>query len=280
MLVAAPSARWCTMSATATLSVHNPRVRRLARLARRRRDRQDEGAFVVEGPKLVAAALDAQVDVEAIFCEVDAGEHCERVVEEATRAGVPVHRLGGGSLARITDTVTPQPLVAVARTTDVGIEAAVAADLVLVLVDVGDPGNAGTLLRTAEAAGAGAAVLVGGSVDPFNPKSVRASAGAVFTLPLVVGHDVGEAVIALRGAGHRCLALSARGGRPYDEVDLTARTAILLGSEAHGLAEAVVGMADEQVTIPMSGRTESLNVAMAGTIVCFEARRQRRRVGP
>jgi TrmH family RNA methyltransferase len=235
---------------------------------------------VVEGLKLVAAALDSEVEVEALFCEVDAGEACEQVVEGAIEAGVAVHRLGVGSLARIADTVTPQPLVAVARTTAVGIEAAVGADLVLVLVDVGDPGNAGTLLRTADSAGAGAVVLLGDSVDPFNPKSVRASAGAVFTLPIVVGHDVAEAVTALRRAGHRCLALSARGGRSYDDVDLTAMTAILLGSEAHGLPEAVVGMADEQVTIPMSGRTESLNVAMAGTIICFEARRQRRRAGP
>ena len=144
------------------------------------------------------------------------------------------------------------------------------------LVDVSDPGNAGTLLRAAEAAGAAAVLFCGGSVDPCNPKCVRASAGALFHLPVSGG---GEALAVLEGLGHagvRRAATVVRGGTPYDEVDLTGPVAIVLGSEAHGLPAELDALVDDRLTIPMDGRSESLNVAMAGSVLCFESLRQRR----
>ena len=212
-----------------------------------------------------------------------AGGALPPVAARAAAAGVPVHLLAPGVLERVAGTVTPQPVLAVAPRP--GADAAVlddaAADLVLVLAGVADPGNAGTLLRTAEAAGATAVVVTGGSVDPFGPKCVRASAGAVFRVPVVEVDDgrARHALDRLAARGVRRLGTVVAGGRPYDEVDLTGPIAVVLGNEAHGLAPAFAAAVDEAVTIPMAGRAESLNVGMAGAVVCFEAVRQRRRAG-
>jgi len=145
-----------------------------------------------------------------------------------------------------------------------------------VLVDVADPGNAGTLVRAAEAAGAAAVLFCGSSVDPSNAKCVRASAGALFHVPIASGGEVGPVLESLGELGVRRLATVVQGGRPYDEVDLTGPVALVLGSEAHGLAPSALDAVDERLSIPMDGRSESLNVAMAGSVLCFESLRQRR----
>jgi TrmH family RNA methyltransferase len=154
--------------------------------------------------------------------------------------------------------------------------AAAAGPLSLVLVDVADPGNAGTLLRAGEASGAAAVLFCGASVDPCNPKCVRASAGALFHLPVASGGEAVAVLERLGGAGVRRLATVVRDGTPYDEVDLTGPVALVLGSEAHGLPAGLEALVDERCTIPMVGRSESLNVAMAGAVLAFEALRQRR----
>ncbi|MGQ0433961.1 MAG: TrmH family RNA methyltransferase, partial [Microthrixaceae bacterium] len=196
--------------------------------------------------------------------------------------GVVVRRVTGPVLAHALDTVTPQEIAAIARRVDAGldvaVEAAASGPLVLVLAGVGDPGNAGTLLRAAEAAGASAVLFCEGSVDPWNPKCVRASAGGLFHVPVTSGGDVVAVIERLRGAGVTSVATVARGGVPYDEADLTGPIALVLGSEAHGLPSSVLSLVAMPVTIPMAGRAESLNVAMAGSVLCFEALRQRRAV--
>jgi TrmH family RNA methyltransferase len=181
-------------------------------------------------------------------------------------------------LARVVDTVTPRAVAAVARFDDVAAaEAARAAGpLALVLVGVADPGNAGTLLRSAEAAGAGAVLFCDGSVDPYGPKCVRSSAGSVFRLAVARDLAAAEALAAVKDAGARTVATVARGAQPYDAVDLVRPVALVLGSEAHGLPAGLAAAVDTAVTIPMQGSTESLNVGMAGTILCFESLRQRR----
>jgi TrmH family RNA methyltransferase len=176
--------------------------------------------------------------------------------------------------------VTPHGLAAIAQRVEVSIDDAVAAaargPLTLVLADVADPGNAGTLLRAAEGAGAAAVLFCGSSVDPSNAKCVRASAGALFHVPVASGGDVVAVLERLRQHEVRTVATVLHGGEPYDTADLTGPVAIVLGSEAHGLPADVVASVDTQVTIPMAGRTESLNVAMAGSVLCFESLRQRR----
>jgi TrmH family RNA methyltransferase len=235
---------------------------------------------VIEGPVLVAEALAAGIEVIEVLAEAGAAPE---VVAEAHRRGIEVRVVTGDVLARSLDTTTPQGIAAVARRPEVDLATALAAaaagPLTVVLVDVSDPGNAGTLLRAAEAAGASAVLFCEGSVDPCNPKCVRASAGSLFHLPVSSG---GEALAVLEGlgeAGVRRLATVVRDGTPYDQVDLTGPVAVVLGSEAHGLPASLDPVLDDHLTIPMAGRSESLNVAMAGSVLCFESLRQRRAVG-
>ena len=225
---------------------------------------------------LVSEALTAGLDVWEVFAEPGAAP---QVVAAARDAGVVVHVVLPDVLAKAVDTTTPQPVAAVAARPEVDLSVALAAaqagPLVLVLVDVTDPGNAGTLLRAAEASGAAAVLFCGASVDPCNPKCVRASAGALFHLPMSFG---GDAVAVLEGLGEvgvQRAATVVRDGTPYHQLDLTGPVALVLGSEAHGLPVALDPLVDLRCTIPMAGRSESLNVAMAGSVLCFEALRQR-----
>jgi TrmH family RNA methyltransferase len=151
------------------------------------------------------------------------------------------------------------------------------ATFVVMADGVADPGNLGTILRTAEASGAGAIVVAGG-VDVYNPKCVRASAGALFFLPIVVVDDPAAALDEIGSWGMRRVGSSADGRARYDAIDLRAPVALVLGSESHGLAPAVVAKLDEVVAIPMAGRSESLNVGAAAAVLCFEVARQRRAV--
>jgi TrmH family RNA methyltransferase len=255
-------------------------VQRLRRLSGRRSARLEEGAFVIDGPMLLREALRAGVSVEVVLATPDAED---AVLAEARAAGAEVHEVAQDVLARAVDTVTPNGLAAIAARVEVGIDdaltAAVAGPLTLVLVDVADPGNAGTLLRAAEAAGAAAVLFCGSSVDPSNPKCVRASAGALFHVPVALGGDVQAVLGDLGRRGVRRAASVVEGGTPYDAVDLTGPVALVLGSEAHGLSPEVLALVDHPVSIPMAGRSESLNVAMAGAVLCFEALRQRRAGG-
>jgi TrmH family RNA methyltransferase len=251
-------------------------VQRLRRLSGRRAARLEEGRFVIDGPTLLAEALTAGVAVEEVFTS---GGH-EAVVTAAADGGAVVHEVTADVLARATDTVTPQGVAAVAARVEVPLEDAMAAigsgPLGLVLVDVGDPGNAGTLVRAAEAAGAAAVLFCGSSVDPSNGKCVRASAGSLFHVPIASGGEVAPVLEQLGTLGVRRIATIVDGGDPYDQVDLTGPAALVLGSEAHGLAPGVLDSVDEIVSIPMAGRADSLNVAMAGSVLCFESLRQRR----
>ncbi|MBA2282457.1 MAG: RNA methyltransferase [Acidimicrobiia bacterium] len=253
----------------ARLSPRNPRLQRLRRLSTDRRFRTGEGAFVVEGPHLVADAVAAGLAV-AVFVEPDVA-----LPALVGGADVEVHLVEPGALGRVTDATTSQGIAAVATRRPAALEAVEAGSPVLVLVEVGDPGNAGTLLRSAEAAGFGAVLFTRGSVDPWSPKCVRASAGAVLRVPVI---DGGEAVTVLEevaATGRRRIGSRARSGVPHHEADLPPDVALVLGSEAHGLPAAVADALDGWVSIPMAGGGESLNVAMAGTILCFEVARRR-----
>lgn len=232
---------------------------------------------MIEGPTLIREALAAGVIIQEAFAvsDVDAP-----LVEELAAAGAIVRCVTPEVLARAVDTVTPQGVAAIAGRIEVEPEVAIAAaatgPLVLVLVDVGDPGNAGTLLRVAEASGAAAVLFCGDTVDPCNPKCVRASAGALFHLPVAIGGGAVGVLERLHEAGVTSVGTVVRDGTPYDTTDLTRPVAIVLGSEAHGLPGSLGSLVDLRLTIPMEGRSESLNVAMAGAVLCFEALRQRR----
>lgn len=260
---------------TDRLGPRSSALQHLRRLSGRRRARLEAGQFVIDGPTLVLEALASGVDVVEVYAEPGAPD---AVVRAARAAGVVVRDVEAGALAKATSPVTPQAVAALAALPDAP-DASVLHGLVLVLVGVADPGNAGTLLRVAEASGASAVVSCADAVDVWNPKCVRASAGSVFRMPVLVGGTVDDALARLRDAGMTLIATTLDDAVDLDDVDLTGPVAVLLGNEAHGLEPAVVGAADVAVRIPMAGRAESLNVAMTGTVVAFEAARQRRAAG-
>ena len=242
---------------------------------------------MAEGPELVRCALEAGAPVESLYVspEGDRDGDTQEVCRLALAAGARVFSLAPGVLERVADTVTPQPVLAVVPMLsepppDSAAWAAVPAALVVVLVDVRDPGNAGTVLRAADASGVAAVVYAGGSVDPYNPKTVRSSAGSVFHVPLAVRPDPATLAGELSAAGFRTLATVVRGGQDYAAVDWSVPSALFLGNESAGLDPALAGALSGAVAIPMAGRAESLNVGVAGAVVCFEAFRQRRGGGP
>jgi TrmH family RNA methyltransferase len=262
------------------LSARNPRIARLTRLVKRREERAEQRALVVEGPVLVGAALDAGLDVLEVYA--DEGATSRPTVTaclEALPAEVPVWSLPAGVLDRIGDVTTSQGLLAVVAARESVWPTPTAAPFVVVLADLQMPGNVGTLIRAATAAGAGAVVVAGG-VDPTSPKVVRSSAGALFALDVVTASGSAAAIERLHADGYRIATTVVAGGVPYDEADLVPPVALVLGSEAHGTDQEARAAADLLVTIPMAGPAESLNVAMAGTVLCFEVLRQVRQGSP
>ncbi len=257
------------------LGARRPEVRRLRALLRDRRARAAEHAFVVEGPRAVAAALDRDGALEAVYLGYRAEPAFGTLVARLRERGVPVLELKEGVLEKVGITRTPQPVLAVAPVRRHSLDDLDDRGPVVVAVGVSDPGNLGTVVRGAEAADAAGIVTCANSVDVYNPKAVRSSAGAVFAVTVV---EAGEPVDVLEELARRGPRLGAtpHGGRPYECVDLTQPSCFVLGNEAHGLAPDVAAHLDGEVTVPMLGAAESLNVGMAATVLLFEAARQRR----
>lgn len=246
------------------LVLSNPAVQRVRRLIGRRTSRLDEGLFVVEGRTLVREAVDAGWTVIEQFVAPD--------TDPVEGAGT-VRRVAAGVIERVADTESPQPVLAVVERRFAESAVLSRASFVVVADGLADPGNLGTLLRSAEASGADAVMITSGSVDPSNPKVVRSSAGAVFRVPIIEAGSLDD----VARAGLVRIGTSSHHGSTHTEIDLVRRVALVLGNEAHGLSDDA--NVDEWVTIPHAGRAESLNVAMAGTVLCFEVARQRGAVG-
>ncbi len=253
-------------------------------LLQKRSARWSERAFVAEGAELIRCALEAGASVESVYVSPEGGSDAptQEVCRRATAAGARVFPLGPGVLERVADTVTPQPVLAVLPMLDEPDPSELAArpgSLVLVLVDVRDPGNAGTVLRAGDASGATAVLFAADSVDPYNPKTVRASAGSLFHIPFAVRDDPVAVADELSSAGFRTLATVVRQGDDYASFDWTVPSAVFLGNESSGLDGALCQVLDGALAIPMEGRAESLNVGVASAVVGFEAARQRRAGG-
>ena len=233
---------------------------------------------MVEGPELLAVALGAGAPVEAVFVApggLGVGS-VAAVVRSAHDAGARVFDLAPGVIERVAGTVTPQPILAVVEFVPATLGEVTGASMVLVCIDVRDPGNAGTVIRTADAAGVDAVICCDGTVDPSNSKTVRSSAGSVFHVPIVQGGGAEPTLHALGQAGFTTVGTAVRGGTDYVGADWSARIALVLGNEASGVPASVLATLDRVVSIPMAGRAESLNVGMAAAVLCFEALRQRR----
>ena len=249
----------------------------------KRSTRWAERAFVAEGAELIRTALDAGVAVESLYVapEGDGDQTTGEVSARATALGARLFHLAPGVMERVADTVTPQPVLGVLPMIDEPPSGASAwsagpGALVVVLVDVRDPGNAGTVIRAADASGVQAVVFAADSVDPYNPKTVRASAGSIFHVPVAVRHDAAALAEELAGTGFRTLGTVVREGDDYAALDWTVPTALFLGNESAGLGPELRDGLSGALAIPMAGRAESLNVGVACAVVCFEALRQRR----
>lgn len=271
------------------ISPRSPRVTAAKRLARRS-FRGKERRFIAEGPQAVREAVEHRGDsgeatLIELFATVEAAERYAGIVDAARAAGARVHLAPDEVLAEVSQTVTPQGIVGVCRFLDSPFEEILAAKprLVAVLAHVRDPGNAGTVLRCADAAGADAVVLTDASVDLYNPKSVRASVGSLFHLPVAVGVPVEQAVSGLKSAGVRILAADGAGDDDLDD-ELDAGTmggpsAWVFGNEAWGLPEETRALADAVVRVPIHGRAESLNLATAAAVCLYASARAQRASG-
>lgn len=246
----------------------------------RRSERSERRLFLADGPKAVEGALAAGCVDEVLVRP--GGEHLVPDLPSGVRRTLVDDR----ALAALSDSVTPAGVVAVCRHVDVPLEQALdqgvgsgSARLVAICADVRDPGNAGTVVRCADAAGADAVVLAGSSVDLYNPKTLRASVGSVFHLPVAVEPDPAAAVRAAQAAGLAVLAADGGGEVDlFDADDLLSRpTAWLLGNEAHGLDDDLAALADHRVSIPIHGRAESLNLATAAALCLYASARAHRR---
>ena len=262
--------------------------------------REHDKAFLAEGAQAVREALAANAPtgvVREIFCTAAANERSGDLIQQARERGVPVHQASGRVLAELSDTVTPQGLIAVCDLIHVEFDQALAATtataprtdgisthaarLVVLLSAVRDPGNAGTVLRTADAAGADVVAFSDTSVDPYNGKCVRASAGSIFHLPIAIGVQILPAIDDLHRRGYQVFA--ADGAPPTESLDAIEREGILakptawvFGNEAWGLPTAVLQAADRTVGVPIHGRAESLNLAAAAAVCLYASARAQR----
>jgi TrmH family RNA methyltransferase len=258
-------------------SLQNPRIKRLVRL-RDRRARDEERAFLVEGYREVRRALERKVALEGLYFSRDwfLGENEPALLAEAEAAGAALFELSKEAFAKVAYRERPDGILAVApqwrrALSDIPLPPE---PFILVVEAIEKPGNLGTILRSADAAGCHAVIVCDPVTDLFNPNVVRASTGVLFSVPCVV--EEGPAVLAWLRAGKVRTVATTPGARDlYTDSDLTGPLAVIMGSEQYGLSEFWLKNADQPVRIPMAGQADSLNVAMAALITLFEAVRQR-----
>jgi TrmH family RNA methyltransferase len=259
------------------LTAGNGRVKEARKLSRRS-VRAERRLFLVDGPKAVEGALERRERVVEVFATPDAAETYADLLTDA-----PVTLVDDRALASVSESVTPAGLVAVCHFVDVDLDelSDEGRSPIVVCADVRDPGNAGTIIRTADAVGAAGVVLAGNSVDPYNEKTVRATVGSLFHVALTVDTDTPTVISRLQSAGYHVLA--ADGGGEVDLFEagdlLTGKVAWLFGNEAWGLPAELAALADHRVAIPILGRAESLNLATAAAVCLYASAAAATRMG-
>lgn len=270
---------------TTLTSVKSERVKAVHALTRRA-GRSTARLFLAEGPQAVREAVrfrpEAVVD---LYVDPAGHDRHREIVDAARQADVRVTDVSAEVLAAMGDTQAPQGLIAVCRFLDVPLASVLAGEprLLVMLTHVRDPGNAGTVLRGADAVGADAVILSRESVDLYNPKVVRSTVGSLFHLPVVTGVDVSDGLAAIRQAGIRTLAADGSGHALLDDDEVTThlrgRHAWVMGNEAWGMDEATRSACDDVVRLPIHGHAESLNLAMAATVCLYSSARLQRGPG-
>ncbi len=254
----------------------SPRVRAVAKLAKREA-RSQTGLFLLEGPQAVTEALGFRPELLTdLFATPTALERHSELAGRAKKAGLKVEFVTEQVLDAMADTVTPQGIVAVCRQFPTSLKEILASGprLIAILEEVRDPGNAGTIIRAADSAGADAVIFTGRTVDLYNPKVVRATTGSLFHIPVAVGAELKEVLERTRRAGLQTLAADIKGddllGARNDGV-LARPTAWLFGNEAHGLSDEHVVLADRAISVPIYGHAESMNLATAASVCLYES---------
>ncbi len=254
--------------------LQNPQVKAAAEL-KQKKYRQQQGLFLAEGLRTVEEAV-ASKTVVSIFYTAIEDDRTRSVLEEAAAQQLKLYCVSDAVMKKIADTDTPQGIIAVCKMQNVTLDKLLSkGEMLLVLDRVGDPGNLGTMLRTADAAGIGGVVLLKGCVDIYAPKTVRSSMGSLFHVPVVSGIGEDNFIAEAKDAGYELLVTSLEGADNLYKADLGGRIAFVMGNEAGGVSANLLERADKRVFIPMAGRAESLNVAMAAGVVMFEALRRR-----
>lgn len=254
--------------------LQNPVVKAAAEL-KQKKYRTQNGLYLAEGLRTAEEAV-AYKAVETLFYVATDDDRTMRLLEDAAMQNIKLVCVNENVMKKIADTETPQGIIAVCKMRQPKLENLLASGKMLLVLDrVGDPGNIGTMLRTADAAGIGGLVLLKGCTDIYAPKTVRSSMGSLFHIPVLSGVSEQEFVSAAKKAGYDLLVTCLDGADNLYKADLSGRIAFVMGNEAGGVSETLLEKADKRVYIPMAGRAESLNVAMAAGIVMFEALRRK-----
>ena len=254
--------------------LQNPVVKAAAEL-KQKKYRTQNGLYLAEGLRTAEEAV-AYKAVETLFYVPTDDNRTMRLLEDAAMQNIKLVCVNENVMKKIADTETPQGIIAICKMRQPKLENLLASGKMLLVLDrVGDPGNIGTMLRTADAAGIGGLVLLKGCADIYAPKTVRSSMGSLFHIPVLSGVSEQEFVSAAKKAGYDLLVTCLDGADNLYKADLSGRIAFVMGNEAGGVSETLLEKADKRVYIPMAGRAESLNVAMAAGIVMFEALRRK-----
>jgi RNA methyltransferase, TrmH family len=252
--------------------------------ARRVRDGREPDLIFVEGERLIEECLQSGLKLTACFHEPDPTPRAQKIIAEMAGRGCPLYAANRAALESVGDTANTQGLIAIAERPRSDFDCALRArdgfaPLLVCLDSAQDPGNFGSVVRTAEAAGASGVVATKGSVDPFAPKTLRSSMGSAFRLPIVTGIESEALALASGAAKLRMVATTAGGETIYSAYDWSRPTMVVFGNEARGVGRELLERCDERLRIPLSAPVESLNMAAAAAVILFEAARQRRGIG-
>lgn len=239
--------------------------------------RQENGEFMIEGVRLIEEAVQSGAIIRYCLCSDNLeGDRVKSLLKDMKDNGVKVFETEDKFIEDICDTKTPQGILAVVRMKEHDMNGIVdKSDFIIVLDRIQDPGNLGTMIRTADAAGAQGVIISDGTVDPYSPKVLRSTMGSIFHIPVVHADSIGEAIQSLKKKGYKVYVSSLEGSSPYYREDYRGKTAIVIGNEANGVDGNIYALGDRMIKIPMPGSAESLNAGIAAGILVFEVARQR-----
>lgn len=255
--------------------ITNKKIKELVALNQKSKERKKAGLFLAEGIKMFMEAPIDRIREVYVSESFFATKECKEKLEQTGFETVPEE-----TFKKISDTITPQGIICVLKQMEHTFDEMLSADhpVIMVLEDLQDPGNVGTIIRTGEGAGISGVVLTKGSVDIYNPKTIRSTMGSVYRVPFIYVENLSDVIATLKNQGIRTYAAHLKGEAYYDEFDYIKEkgTAFLIGNEGNGLREETAGLADTYLKIPMEGKVESLNAAIAASVLMYETLRQKR----